>query len=322
MSDGSAFVYRDHDGYAVVVGTVQNNDPVAFVKDVTIRADFFDDLSPNPLETVVGGTVLDVIPPGGMSPFAIRSVGPDTGISDASVSVLGFDSSAAKSREIAVRSDSMYLDGAELRLSGVLQNGGAPGADTRVHLALYDGFEPARIIGVYTAALDRIAPDAEAVFEFGEAIDSRAVGALLFAESDVFYSDFVDLRIPASQALTKLVSISDVTVRDTMGNSLSEIPVGSTVNIGSRASVQLLADDQDNVETPYTFYAQVKEFGKTPYVEFIGKYDGRFVGTGSQPHAIDWIPERAGQYFIETFVWDRGNTPLAEKGPVVLISVV
>jgi hypothetical protein len=56
-------------------------------------------------------------------------------------------------------------------------------------------------------------------------------------------------------------------------------------------------------------------------VEFLGKFDGRFIGTGSQSIAIDWIPENSGVYFIETFVWDRNNVPISEKGPIVLIVV-
>ena len=36
--------------------------------------------------------------------------------------------------------------------------------------------------------------------------------------------------------------------------------------------------------------------------EFIGKYNGRYIGTGSQFQSIDWIPEHDGLFFIETFV--------------------
>ena len=31
-------------------------------------------------------------------------------------------------------------------------------------------------------------------------------------------------------------------------------------------------------EIPYTYYAQIKESGKNPTVEYIRKFDGRFVG--------------------------------------------
>ena len=92
-------------------------------------------------------------------------------------------------------------------------------------------------------------------------IDSRAVGVLLFAESSVFYSDFVDIAISPSQAHTKLVIISDVSVEDTMGNKLSEIPVDSIVNIKSKTLIQFAAD-QESDETAYTYYVQIKESEK------------------------------------------------------------
>jgi hypothetical protein len=58
-----------------------------------------------------------------------------------------------------------------------------------------------------------------------------------------------------------------------------------------------------------------------PTVEFLEKSDGRFIGTGSQSISIDWIPENSGIFFIETFVWDRNNVPIADKGPIVLLVV-
>ena len=110
-----------------------------------------------------------------------------------------------------------------LRFSGVLQNGGAPSADTKVHLAFYDSFEPPRILGVSTIELGNMALNTETTFELDEKIDSGVVGFLLFAESSVFYSDFVDVKLPTSQVSTTLVTISDVTVEDTNGDKLSEL---------------------------------------------------------------------------------------------------
>ncbi|MBA4454342.1 MAG: hypothetical protein H2B05_05290, partial [Nitrosopumilaceae archaeon] len=149
-------------------------------------------------------------------------------------------------------------------------------------------------------------------------IDSRAVNFQIFAQSDVFYSNFITEDVP--EQLTRLVTISNTSLKDSEGNRLAEINVGSTVNIQSDVWVQFSTDQATN-ETPYRYYAQVKESGDKPYVEFLGKFDGRFIGTGSQSIAIDWIPENSGVYFIETFVWDRSNIPIAQKGPIVLIIV-
>ncbi len=313
------FVYQDSEGYTVVVGEVQNNDSLSSVTNVIIQVKFYDDLDPNPLEINQGQTTLEVIPASGKSPYAIRSQTPNPNITQASVFLLGFDPSVAKQKGLSVYSTDVFYD-TSLRFSGVLQNGGAPNTDTNIYLAFYDGFEPSRILGVSTIELGNVESNAEIPFEINEEIDPRAVGFLLFAESNIFNSDFVDVKIPPPQSMSKLVSISNVVVEDTKGNTLSEIKVGSTVNIVSKSIVEF-SGKQIPAETPYTYYVQIKESGELPYVEFIGKFDGRFIGNEPQSQSIDWIPEKKGLFFIETFVWDRNNIPISEQGPFVLILV-
>lgn len=313
------FVYQDSDGYTVVVGAVQNNNSQTPITNVKIQVNFLDDFNPTPLEAIIGFTTLDVIPPSGQSPFVIRSETPNLNITKASVSLLGFDSSVVKQEGLTVYSTNVFLD-STLHFSGVLQNGGAPSADTKVHLAFYDGFEPPRILRVSTIELGNMELNTEVTFELDEKIDARSVGFLLFAESNVFNSDFVDMKIPSSQIHTKLVTISDVTVEDTTGNKLSEINVGSTVNIKSKTLIEFAADPESD-ETAYTYYVQIKESGKIPYVEYIGKFDGQFIGVGTEYQTIDWVPDKKGFFFIETFVWDRNNVPIAERGPFVLVIV-
>ncbi len=319
LMNETPFVYQDSEGYTVVVGAVENNNSQTPITNVRIQVNFFDDFDPTPLEAIIGFSTLDVISPNGQSPFAIRSDTPNPNITQASVSLLGFDSSVPKQEGLTVYSTNVFLD-STLHFSGVLQNGGAPSADTKVHLAFYDGFEPPRILGVSTIELGNMGLNTETTFELDEKIDARSVGFLLFAESSVFSSDFVDIEIPLSQIHTTLVTISDVTVEDTTGNKLSEIKVGSTVNIKSKTLVEFAADPESN-ETAYTYYVQIKESGAIPYVEYIGKFDGRFIGTGTDSQSIDWIPENKGLFFIETFVWDKNNVPIAERGPFVLVVV-
>ncbi len=318
LSNDRQFVYQDSEGYTVVVGVVENNNSLTPITNVKLQVHFFDNFDPNPLEIIDGGTILEVIPSNGQSPFAIRSDTPNPNITKASVSILGLDSSVAKKQELTVYSTDIFLD-SSLRFSGVLQNGEAPISNANVYLAFYDNFEPPRILRVSTIEIGDVESN-DIAFEFDEPIDSKSVGFLLFYESDKFYSDFIDITIPPAQLSTKLIIISDVTVKDTMGNKLSEIKFGSTVNIVSETLIQFAADQKSN-ETAYTYYVQIKESGKPPYVEYIGKFDGRFIGTGTESQTIDWIPEKKGLFFIETFVWDRNNIPIAEQGPIVLIIV-
>ena len=319
LNSKSPFVYQDAEGYTIVVGLAENNNPLTPITNVKIQVKFYDDYDPTPLEIVQGNTTLEVIAPNGKSPYSIRSQTPNPNITQASVSLLGFDSSVLKQKGLSVYSTDVFLD-TSFRFSGVLQNGGAPNSETNVYLAFYDGFEPPRFLGVYTIELGDVNPNTDVPFEFNEKIDSRAVGFFLFAESDIFISDFVDIKIPKSQIPTKLVTISDVYVEDSNGNKLSELTVGSPAYIKSETLIQF-ASDQESAETAYTYYVQVKESSTSPVVEYVGKFDGRFIGTGQETQTIDWIPEKTGLYYIETFVWDRNNVPIADQGPIVLIIV-
>ena len=318
ITSEAPYVYQDSDGYTVVVGTVKNNNSLSSVTNVMIQVDFYDDFDPSPLEVVQGRSTLEVIPPNSESPFSIKSQTPNPDITDASISLLGFDSSSVKEKGLTVYSSEITIDN-RLNFKGVLENGGAPSSNTNVYMALYDAFEPPRILEVITLELDDVELDSEVSFNVNREIDARAVGFLLFAESDVFSSNFIDVEIPEPQSLTKLVSISSVYVKDSQGKRLSEIPVGTVVNVQSKLWIQFAADQSTN-ETPYTYYIQVKE-STTGAVEYIGKDDGRFIGVGDQYPAIDWMPQNSGLYFLETFVWDRNNIPLAERGPFVLLNI-
>ncbi len=318
LTSDTPFAYKDDQGYTVVVGEVKNTNKLTSVTDVRIRVIFYDDTNPQPLEIVEGTAVLQVIPPLGTSPYIIKSKSPNSEITHASVSLGLFSSSTSKSEQLSVEISDILLDDT-LHFSGVLKNGAAPSNNTNVYLAFYDNFDPPRIIDVISIPIGSIESNETIDFNFNEKIQTRSVGFTLYAESNVFYSEPANMNIPESELTTKLVTLSNVSILDKEGKSLSEINVGSTVIIQSDAWIQFSADQKTN-ETPYTYYVQIKQSG-TPFVEFIGKYDGRYIETGQQSQSVDWIPENSGLFFIETFVWDRNNVPIANPGPIVLILV-
>ncbi len=320
LTSDSPFVYKDDKGYTVVVGAVENTSDLTSITNVRVHVNFYDNVSPQPLEIIEGGTILEVIPPLGKSPYMIRSNSSNSDITQASVSLgEGFHTSPSKSKQLSVELSSIALDNT-LQFSGVLKNGAAPINNTNVYLAFYDNFIPPRIVGVSTIPIGAVESNEKINFSFNEKIQTSSVslpvGFFLFSESNVFYSDIVDVKIPTP----RLVTISNVSVLDSQGKAFSEIKIGSTVQIQSEARIQFLADPKSD-ETPYSYYVQIKQFGTTPFVEFIGKYNGRYIGAGSQFQSIDWIPEHDGSFFIETFVWDRNNIPIADQGPVVLVVV-
>ena len=319
LTSDSPFIYKDEQGYTVVVGVVENTNKLTSVNNVRLQVNFYDDVNPQPLEFSKDGTTsLKVIPPLGKSPYMIKSNSPNPDITSVSVFIVGFNPAPSKSKQPPVELTNIILD-ETLHFSGKLKNGAAPIKDSNLYLAFYDNFTPPRIVGVSTIPLGEVGSNETINFNFNEKIQPRSVGFLLFYESNVFYSDSIDIKIPEPEAMTKLVTISNVAVLDSQGGVLSEVNVGSVVKIQSDSWIQFSAD-QSTQETPYSYYVQIKQSGK-PFVEFIGKYDGIYVGAEKQFPSVEWIPEKSGLFFIETFVWDRNHIPIADQGPPTLVIV-
>lgn len=330
LNSQTTFVYTDSEGYTVVVGLIENDDPLSFVTNVVIRANFFDDFNSNPLEITEGKTILNVIPPNDKSPFIIRSETPNIDISEASVLILDFDTSTSMKNSFIVSVNNVLLEPISslsdstytLLFSGELQNGNIPISETSVYFAFYDVFE--RIIQISTLEIGDVEINEKISLDLIEKINPSAVGFLIFSESDNSYYPFVNVKIPLPQISTKSIIISDVVITDTLGNKLSEIKTDLTTKIKSKILIQFTTDNISD-ETPYTYYVQIKESSSNvdipPSIEYVGKYDGQFMGNTFELPSIDWVPEKKGLFFIETFIWDRNNVPLADQGPFVLLLV-
>ena len=328
MDSNSNFVYQDSEGYTVVIGLIENNDPLAFLTNVVIEASFYDDLNPNPLEVKEGTTLLKVIPPNSKSPFIIRSDNPN--ITQIFTKFLTFDTSEIINNSLNISINDVSLqpmtslsDGVHnLSFLGILQNGDVLISDTVAHLAFYDVFN--RIIQISTIEIGDVDANELVSLKLNEEINPSSVGFLLFSESDKFYSNVMDVKIPPPQIIKKLVAISNVTVNDTLGRTLSEIKIGDSVKINSETIIYDENAGKWN-QTPYTFYIQIKEDTSNPDVpptiEHIGKSDGKFLGNGIKLQSLNWIPEKQGLFFIETFLWDENNVPIAVKGPLVSVLV-
>ena len=203
------YIYQDSTGHAVVVGVVENNDPLSFVTNVKIQAYFYDDFNPNPLEVKEGSTILNVIPPFSSSPFIIRSDGP-IDIFDASTKISTFETSPYMENSLKISindvsiepitnpNDSSYT----FSFSGILRNGNSQTSETSVHLAFYDVFD--RVIQISTIDIGNMNMNELVPVKLNEEISSSSIGFILFSESDKFYTDFIDVEIPAPQLRTNL----------------------------------------------------------------------------------------------------------------------
>ena len=316
----SSFVYIDDKGHGIMVGMAKNTNSLIPVSDVVIQAKFFDDSSVAPLEIVQGTTSLENISPGAQSPFLIRTMEPHWNATEASATVLGFLPAGIKNDKLDIHIESISHVG-DLQIKGVLNNGGATGLNGTVYLAFHDVFDPPRILDVRAIQIGDVAPDSTISFEFEERINPRVVGVTIFAETDTFsLSNPIKISIPPREELIKMATIVNVKITDDDNNKLSKLKVGDTLLIESEVQIKY-ADGRQMHETPYIYYTQIKEASDPPRIIFLGKYEGRFVDVDVQSQVIDWIPDEAGLFYIETYIWERDNTPLGTPGPLVLILV-
>ncbi len=98
------------------------------------------------------------------------------------------------------------------------------------------------------------------------------------------------------------------------GKKYCTIPVGAPVKITSE-----LRNLGSKTAQAYVYYVQVKDF--TGQVEFIGTYPSVFLGE-SDNATVTWNPTTDGPYFIETYVWNSDNVPLAPTGPIINVVLV
>lgn len=325
LTSFSPFNYKDDDGKTVVLGEIENkkNFPVSGVK---IWAGFYDNFSENPLETTIGTTIIEVIPPFGKAPYMIKSETSNAAITSVSVNLLGFNSSPDKKRELSLHLETLQI-GENLSLSGTITNNGEINStNNKIQLISYDSFIPPRVLGVSAVEIENdIMPGESADFEFDVKRDSRASAFKIVGESNDYITGILDITDTSLQLLNKLITISDIEVIDDEGNRLSDVSVGSPINIQSKLDFQELSLGESETQE-YVYWIQIKKSieinGETKsFVEFIGNAEGSITTEGIENPSVGWMPENDGLYFVETFVWDPDFNALASKGPISLILV-
>ncbi|ABK76729.1 hypothetical protein CENSYa_0084 [Cenarchaeum symbiosum A] len=319
LSSFTPYHYTDSQGRTVIVGEVENTKdfPVTSVK---IWAGFFGDTSLAPLESTIGTTVLDVIPARGSSPYMIISPSANPDTSNVSVNLLGFTSAASKPAELEIGGE---LTGTAERIeySGTIKNNAkSPAEETSIHMVMYDGFRPPRLLKVVTVDIPSVIPaGGSSTFSLSEAYHRSTVGFYMFAESTTLLSNTWDVEVTQPEPISKKVSINDVHI-SVGGERVSSTKVGEPLLIQSSTWLQV-ASQGETYDQDYVYYAQVKQSGRDAVVEYVGAFSGSFNSPEPQMPSVEWIPEKDGLYFIETYMWDTNGVPLSPKGPVVLVIV-
>lgn len=324
LTSTAPFSYKDEEGYTVVIGEVENTKTFP-VKNVKIWVGFYSgkasgSAGETPLETVTASSLLDVIPSKGKSPFIIKSKTPNPEISEVTINVLGFNSASAKQQVLEINPKTLII-GETVILPATLTNGGqTETANVKVHLIALDAFMPPRIVGIKTIEVDELGAKRSTDVEFDAKMDYRASSFKVIAESDEYQSKLTDVKNVSLDTLTRLISINNVQVVDLIGDRISQIRVGETVNITSDLTIQYSALTKPN--QPFVYYAQVKQFGEKAPVEFIGFMEGQFNSAEPQTATVEWTPEHEGGFFIEAYVWDPDAVPLAAPSKTVSIVLV
>ena len=303
----STYSHRANDGTTVVLGEVQNNlgSPI---NAVTLGVTFMDDNS-NQLEYKTGTTLLQVIPPGGKVPFAISSTKADSSITQTQVKIAGFRSASDRAISLVVSPGLLQVSD-KLILSGTITNNGAQkSTNTKLYLISYDPFQRVVAIGISNPIDVNAGQDSQ--FSITSDPSSRAKSYAIIAESDNYQSKLTPAN---SVQVTLPVVVSNTMITDPNGTSYSTIPVNALVKISSTTKYLL------NSTQSYIYYVQIKQFsGKT---DFIGKYEGVFLGTGDQNTSVSWTPHTSGSYFIETYVWNYDAVPLSPAAPSINVVLV
>ena len=329
MDSNSNFVYQDSEGHTVVIGLIENNDPLSFVTNVVIRANFYDDFNPNPLEVKEGSTTLKVIPPNTKSPFIIRSDNPNPDIAEVSTKFLTFDTSELMNNSLNISindvslepiitsSDNVY----SLSFLGILRNGDTSISNTAAHLAFYDVFN--RIIQISTIEIGNVDANELVSLTLNEDINSSSVGFILFSESDKFYSDVIDVKITTPQLRTNLDITCGSSEVNVGGNCTSyDISGGhvisATVNTNDNSFIVNIDADDDGTLT-------ISPSTSTQKGIFMVLVDGEESDDAEINGNTVVVPFNAGTEEIEiigTFVIPEFGTIAAMILAVAIISIV
>ncbi|MBI3640995.1 MAG: hypothetical protein HY222_01200 [Thaumarchaeota archaeon] len=302
-----AYSYRADDGTTVVLGEVvnHNNSPIT---GVTIGVSFLDQ-NDNTLEYKTGSTLLKVIPENGKAPFSISSTKSDPAIEKVQTKIAGWTTSTHRQQVLSIVSGHLQI-ASKLSFSGTIKNTGTMiSSGTKIYLISYDAFQ--RVVSVSNAEPIDLGPGTTSSFSITSTPNSHAKSYKLVAESNNYQSTITDVT---NITATLPIIISGTLVTDPQGNKYSTIPVGANVTITSE-----LRNLGSQTTHAYVYYVQVKNFAGQ--VEFIGKYSGVFFGQ-SDNATVTWNPTTDGPYFIETYVWNSDNIPLAPTGPIINVVLV
>ena len=309
------YSFKDNNGYTVVLGEIFNNHNYS-IHDVKILASFYDEISDNPVDSVVGYTILNSINPNGHSPFMLKSSMPDSSISRVGVTILGVDSSPEKPHSLLIKINSLEITDS-LSLSGQITNNGDEDiTNIKIHLVSTDIFEPPRILNITSIDLENTLGQGNSqIFSINGFFNPKSANHYVLAESENYLSEKTSIDDQKIISNNKIFSINEITLTNIkQDNSVVFSPIQIEAQILMQEFTQL------SLKESYVFYVQIKnaEYG---LVEFIDSSESTILENSPKISSILWIPENEGLFFIETYLWSTDNVVLSAPGKILLVHV-
>ena len=309
------FSFKDEKGYTVVLGEIFNNHNFP-ITDVKIRVNFYNEISNEPIDSVVGYTVLDSISALGTSPVTIKSSFPNSAISRVDMTLLGFDSSPDKLLSLSISTNSLKV-GDSINFSGIITNNGTMDAtNIKIHLISVDIFDPPRVVGIASIHLDNsLNPGKSQTFSINTTMNPKSVNYYILAESENYLSAKTSIDTKKISSQSKIITLNDITATNIKQNNsviFSPIRIEAQIFLQEFTSI--------NSEEHYTFYVQIKE-AESGLVEFIDKSSSVLYENSRENPNIIWIPENEGLFFIETYLWNIDDVALSSPGEILIINI-
>ena len=315
-------------GFVAVYGEVFNdgNKPL---KMVSVTVFFYD--SGNKIVGAESDLIaLGTLMPKSRSPFVLAFPTGDKQVSDYGVMITNLEVSDPKEVGLSLVSHTSTLQQGIMTITGKVKNDSSqPSIATVVHASFYDS--GGRMVGTAfggTTPVD-ILPGREADFKIIP--ETKAPGASDYyqiAESQKYLSGAVEskprsageaptqpplqsqpptsLPTQPAQNITGRLTLSNISVVDQQGSPLSSISAGQQIIISNKIQ------NGKNAEQNFAYIVQIKD--KDGFTVMVSWVQGSLVPSQSFDLGISWVPDTAGEYSAEVFVWEGIANPVPLTG--------
>lgn len=294
------FGYLDENNYYVVVGEVMNGGtPVKFVEIVVT---FFDQ-DFNTLTVVSGSLAIETLNASQISPFSIVLREADTSalVKSYTVNVANYNTAQEKPKKLEVIYHDIDVTEDIVTMQGRLANDGtANSKDSKIMVVLYNTIgEPVRLASAFTDPRNILALGSGLFFlNIDVSNVSSIAGYAIYSESAEYaqVDRFVKNESIPLHRLTETVSMTDFTVFNSNSQPTGYVPVGEAALF----TVDLTSNAPERQQ--YLYILQVKD--QNGFVVSLSSAVGHIAARENSKATIAWVPEEAGAYAAEAFVWN------------------